>query len=240
MPVIALFLEALLLIPTLIVIGAGLSASPQGRQFLELLADQVPWSSASLRERVRDLLLQPWVILITLGYIAVLVPLLEEAVKTLAIWPLLRRKLTTAEAFIGGALAGAGYALFEALFMTQPGADWTAAAIGRGGATLMHAFTAGLSSWGLATAVASRRWSRLALAYFVAVAIHGLWNASAIGISLAALAGETGESVLNPNLLRFLGAIGPAILFGLSLTAWVGLPWLAKALVRQADAHSDG
>src|SRR4030065_667202 len=120
-------------------------------------------------------------------------PIVEETLKAIAVGPFLRRGLTPAEAFLSGTLAGAGYAMFEALFLTQPGQGWVETMLARVGATFVHVFTAGLSSWGLVEGFRYRRWSKCVLAALAAFAIHGAWNASAVGIGFGGVGGQVGS-----------------------------------------------
>lgn len=220
-PPIALIVEVFLLLPTLLIFGIGASVSPQGIEFLDLLTQSSYPSLESLTQSVKDLILEPWVIMIALGYVAVLVPLVEEALKTIAIWPFIPRKLSPRAAFIGGVIGGTGYAIFEALFLSQTGEVWIQAIISRAGATAMHAFASGMASWGLAQGLVRKRWGQMLGGYFGAVAMHGLWNASAIGIGLGTYSFLTAE-VDNPGLVR-IAAIGVTVIIGLLFTAVVGL-----------------
>jgi hypothetical protein len=220
-PPIALVAEAVLLLPTLLIFGIGASLSPQGKKFLDLLQQSAYPSLESLTQSVEDLILEPWVILIALGYVAVLVPLIEEALKTIAIWPFIPRKPSPRAAFIGGVIGGTGYAIFEALFLSQAGEVWIQAIVSRAGATAMHAFASGVASWGLAQGLVRKRWGQMLVGYFAAVMMHGLWNASAIGIGLGTYSFLTAE-VENPALVG-VATIGATVILGLLLTAVLGL-----------------
>jgi len=75
-------------------------------------------------------------------------------------------------------ICGAAFALLESLgYLASPlGGDWPVLLIGRVGTGILHTVTSGLVGWGLASAWSNRNYTRLALAYFLAVFIHGLWN----------------------------------------------------------------
>jgi len=148
MPPLAMIFEVVALIPVIAVTVAGLSTSPEALSLLEPLLRQSAASVTSVEDNAIRLLLNPWVLTGIFGFVSGLVPLIEEAVKSLSVVPLARR-LSPAAAFAGGAVGGAGYALFEALFLTQPDPSWLTTMVGRGGATLMHAFTAALTCWGV-------------------------------------------------------------------------------------------
>jgi len=230
MPPLAMALELLALVPLIAVTVAALATSPEALRLLEPLLQQNPMSAPSVEENAIRLLLQPWAVAAVFGFVAGLVPLIEEAVKSLSV-VLIARRLDPASAFVGGAIGGAGYALFEALFLTQPDPSWLTTMVGRGGATMMHAFTAALTGWGISQVVHHRRWGRLALAYLTAVSMHALWNATAIGVGLLQLSGQLGTAQM-PGVVIAAEQGGPILLTALSLVALVGLPLGAWRLSR--------
>ena len=234
MPIVAIVFEVLALVPVAVVTVAGLASSVDVRRMVEPLLQGTPVPGLSSYETVLRLLLHPWVLVCLFGFVSGLVPLIEEAVKSLAVLPIAHR-LRPSEAFMGGALGGAGYALFEALFLTQPNPSWVTTMIGRGGATLMHAFTAAITCWGISqVATGRRRWGRLALAFLTSVVMHGTWNAAVIGLGIVQVNQEIGALGL-PEALASLVVYGaPILLAALSLIALVGLPFGALRL-RQAD-----
>ena len=116
-------------------------------------------------------------------------------------------------------LAGAGYGLFEALFLSQPGAEWSITAVGRIGAAFMHAATAGITSWGLMEWARERRWTRALTAYAVAVLGHAIWNMAALAAGYEALLRESGPAGGQAEALSFLSAGSVVVLIGLSLAA---------------------
>ena len=107
--------------------------------------------------------------------------------------------------------------------------------IARIGATLIHAFTAGIACWGLAQAAGERRWSQLGLGYFTAVGIHALWNTAAVGIVIGTL---NGESLLLESSSGLLGVIfisGVIFLIVLSAVALRGLIHTPQRLLHKSD-----
>jgi hypothetical protein len=167
------------------------------------------------------------------AFVAGIVPVIEEAVKSLSVLPIARH-LSPSEAFVGGALGGAGYALFEALFLTQPDPSWLTTMIGRGGATMMHAFTAAITCWGISQVVHQRRWGRLALAYLSSVTMHATWNAAVIGMGIAQVNQETRALQIPQSLEALALNAAPLLLGALSVMALVGLALGARRL-RQVD-----
>lgn len=237
MPPLAMVFEVLALIPVIAVTVAGLSTSPEALALLEPLLRRTAASVAPVEDNAIRLLLNPWVVTGIFGFVSGLVPLIEEAVKSLSIVPLARR-LSPAEAFAGGAVGGAGYALFEALFLTQPDPVWLTTMVGRGGATLMHAFTAALTCWGVSQVICGRRrWGRLALAYLTAVSMHAVWNATAIGVGLVQVNAEVGAVALPTAFSAIVQQSGPILLTALSMVALVGLP-MGAARLQRSEAYS--
>jgi hypothetical protein len=206
-----------------------------GRRFVQIMTNPDQWLDPQTYEGALQILGQPSVVLIILGYVMILVPLIEEAAKTMAIWPLLRRRLSPASAFIGGAIGGSAYGLFEALFLTQPGPAWTTTMIARVGATMMHSFTAGLTSWGLNQAVIHRKWGTLGRAYLGAVLMHAFWNGVALVISFGSIAGENLSFNLTPSMINMINLSGVVLLTLLSCIALAGLIGIPRRLARDLE-----
>jgi hypothetical protein len=120
---------------------------------------------------------QPLVVYGAVAFIAILVPLIEEAIKPIGVWLLIKRNLTPAEGFVAGMFSGAGFALVENLGYVASGIDqWALTAMTRTFTAAMHIFTAGLMGWGLAYAWGRGKYLRLAIAYLGAVFVHAAWN----------------------------------------------------------------
>jgi hypothetical protein len=177
-------------------------------------------------------LTSPLVMLGILGAIAVIVPLLEEGVKSLAV-PLVAlagRRLTRLDGFLLGVAAGAGFALFEGvmngvLALSVPG-DWALLMAVRAGTAAVHCAATGLAGLGWQAVLVERRWARGVGLGAAAVALHGAWNFFA---GVQAVSG-----------LRSLGAAGSEALRGQSLlvllllgTVWVGAALLLALLPRR-------
>lgn len=232
-PLFSLILEIIFIIPVVSILVLTMLNNETGQALIQTITD--PLSTTLDEETIMWLIDEPRLILLILGYIILVVPIIEEAVKTLVIWPLLRRRQTPAAAFIGGVLGGAGYGLFEALFLTQPGSLWTTTMTARIGATLIHAFATGVACWGLAQAAGERRWSRLGLGYFTAVGLHALWNAAAIGIAIGTLTGESLLSESSSGLLGMIFISGLIFLIVLSAIALRGLIHTPQRLMNKSD-----
>jgi hypothetical protein len=151
----------------------------------------------------------PAVIAAILGYIAVLVPMIEELLKPLAVWIFARKIESPAQGFAMGMLSGAAFALLESLNASGDGsANWPVIVSIRAGTSLLHMTASGLVGWGIVSAFQEKRIMRLVAAYFSAVLIHGIWNACAVGAGISTL----GELIGKPE---WLYTIIPAAVCGM-------------------------
>jgi len=168
----------------------------------------------ALSRIISPFLKNPQIIIGALAFTAGLVPLLEELFKPLALWLLAGKRLTPAQGFSGGLLAGAMFALFESLGMLASAAgaqDWLTLVIGRTGTGLLHVVTTALVGWGLASAWHAGRYLRLGLAYLCAVLLHGIWNLFGILMGLLPVGGAA-ELPQNLQSLTRLSQIAPLAL----------------------------
>jgi hypothetical protein len=235
-PLLALIMEILILIPTVIVYFLGALTSDSGRRILELLTETGPPSPFLLEQNFELIALEPWFMIITLAYFAVLVPILEEALKTMVVWPWLFLRSSSAQALMGGIIGGSGYAMFEAIFLSQGGESWLPIMIGRAGATMMHAFTTGVASWGLAEGIVQKRWKRMILSYLVAVTFHGMWNFSAIAVALSENLIALEQDI--PSFIMAFRDGGPFYIIGLSMIAVFGIPWITRKFTDPSENTS--
>ena len=187
-PAITFVLEMMLLIVIGIFWFLLLQTQPEFKQDLLNLANRLQQStgdSALLERAAGRFIARPGVAGTIFLYIAVLIPVVEEILKPIAVWLLLGRKLLPWEGFLIGATAGAGYALFENLTIGAGADIWTYVMISRLGTAAIHIMTSGLMGWGLASAWAEKRYGRLAGSFLAAVILHGVWNALNILTALA-------------------------------------------------------
>ena len=155
----------------------------------------------------------PIVIAILLGYIALLVPMIEELLKPLAVWIFARQIESPAQGFAMGLLSGGAFALIESLNASGDGSTSWPFIVGiRTMTSLLHMMASGLVGWGIVSAFREKRILRFFTAYFSAVAIHGLWNACAVGAGLSTV----GEFIGKPE---WLFNIIPAMTCGMSVLA---------------------
>ncbi len=96
----------------------------------------------------------PAVIATILSYIALIVPLIEELLKPLAVWIFATKIESPAQGFAMGVLCGAAFALIESLNASADGtATWPFIVGIRAGTGLLHMTTSGLVGWGIVSAV---------------------------------------------------------------------------------------
>jgi RsiW-degrading membrane proteinase PrsW (M82 family) len=232
-PLVTFTLEILILFGIGLVWIALMGVMPDFRQDLLNLASQLQNStgdSQALQDSLGKFAAQPGVLFTLFGYVALLIPIVEEILKPAAIWFLLRRKLQPWEGFILGATSGAGYALFENLTIGAAADVWTFVTVTRLGTAAVHIFTAGLMGWGLTQAFTRKKFSKLALAFLSAVLLHGGWN----GLNILSAVGEL--PAVREKLGVFLSVLADIAPAGLALIA-VGCSWgliRANKLVRRA------
>lgn len=224
-PALIILLEASLLVLALVAFGVWLIGQPGLLTELQQLTETFTLQNdpTQLMELLQPHLEQPGVLAAGVAFIAVLVPLIEEAFKPLAAWLLAGRWLTPASGFSAGVLGGGMFALLESLgYLASALAEgFVGFALARSGTLLLHVATAGLVGWGVGSALGEGRYLRLAWTYLAAVALHGVWNAVGILPALEELPGVIGSlqgvAWIYPYALGALCVLLAAILFGLNI-----------------------
>lgn len=218
-PFIMIILEIVALL-AIIVVGSVIVAIVQPALFQELASMGKILEGETNPDRILSMvgpyLTNPIVIATIVGYIAVIVPLIEELLKPLAVWIFATKLNSPAQGFAMGVLSGAGFALLESLNASADGTtSWPVIVSIRAGTSLLHMTASGLVGWGIASAFREKRIVRFFAAYFMSVTIHGIWNACAIGAGISAL----GESLGRPEwLFNFIPAmVGGMIVLGFGM-----------------------
>jgi hypothetical protein len=237
-PFIALIVELLAALPLLIVLFAYIWTEVDPREFIEPLTSSDPLNDFYLDAQIEAALNQPLLIISAILFVTVIVPILEEFIKTIAMWPMLRRGFPALYAFVGGTIAGGAYGLFEAFFLAQPGEDWAALMIARAGATFMHMITTGMASLGLAIGLKDRNWGTVLRYYGFAVLLHGLWNLAAIGVGLGYLAQEAETSLFVENGITAIVIASGVVLTLLTAGAVFGLHSFPKYLLKKQQVQT--
>ncbi|MEW6568168.1 MAG: PrsW family glutamic-type intramembrane protease [Chloroflexota bacterium] len=231
-PAAAMLAELVLLLPVAGVAFLALGSSIEGRALLEALRNPV-FSPDSFADLIAAVAVKPWAIGLALFYGAFLVPLIEEALKTIGVWPLLLTRLpSVGEGYLSGVLTGAGFALAEALFVPQPGSLWLAGILVRAAGTVIHAYTGGLSCWGAVESFQRRRLGPWLRRYAAAVFLHGVWNAAVLLILVMTLAFEADVPGISYAAADGLTLWSSVALILLVLVALVGLPLAARRTMR--------
>jgi len=168
-------------------------------------------SSETIIQLLAPYLASPWMLFAVLAFAAVVVPLIEEAIKPIGVWLLVGRDLSPAEGFAAGALSGAGFALFESLMITSGGTDWAISVVVRISTAIIHMFTASLMGWALVTAWGQKRYLKLGITYLGVVLLHGTWNGLTLAMTANDLLPQFGQSPNSP-ILSIIGTLTPYIL----------------------------
>ena len=208
---------ALILEYSLVMLAVGIGAVVAVFQPALLDTFQEIQTQVQVATKMEDLLVvlapyltQPWVFLVVLLFAAVLGPMIEEAVKPLAVWILGRQLRTPGEGFALGALSGAGFALLEGLMAASGMISVPYFAVpARLASSLMHITLSGIVGWGIQSAFMTKQWKRFLAAYFISSLLHGLWNGSA----LLAVYGALRFQVQGVQALDVLGSL--AVLLGI-------------------------
>ena len=198
-----LIIELVVLFLAMAGFGFMASGNPQIQQTLQEMMELIQGYGSDLEsttEVLKSLLLNPTIMGAVLILISGLIPLIEEAFKTLGVWFLVKNKVSPMEGYIAGLMSGAGFALVEGLLnATQVAggnsADWLAFLLGRFGGTLLHVFNGGLLGWALAKTWNDRKGWRVAGIYLLTVVIHGLWNAFAVLGGVSSILKDAGQTL---------------------------------------------
>lgn len=218
----AFLLEAVVGLVLVAVVIVALASSPDGRMLLRQIESQLQVAGRTGDvESLAQSLNSPAAIAGVLFYVALLVPPIEEAVKTLVVAFADPRRTRPADAVLWGMAAGAGFALVENNFnVVAADAAWALAMVVRVGATTMHVATGALIGRGWYAARAEGRWNALLIAYLVSVFFHALWNGTAVLISSSFLFQARGAPTLQTLLPVGAMAMVLIILTGLGL-GWI-------------------
>jgi hypothetical protein len=235
-PFLALLLEGM--IGVIILVGVGIvfaltsgGTPPLERWNLELSALR------SLDEQavLQFLFAHPALIVLALIYFAGIVPLIEEALKTLILAFMDPARTQARDAVLWGAAAGVGFAIVENALNTGVALElWSVAMLARMGATVMHTATGILMARGWYAARVERRWKRLFLAYLASVIVHALWNVLAAGqaVGVLGLLGATSA----PHHVALWVWLNLAVFAALVMLALGGVGWIAY-VVRSVRAQ---
>ncbi len=183
-----LILEMVLFFAVVVGVLAALARNPQVMEVLENLLPLLEGANLAPEELIEllgPLLSTPPIFIGILLLVALVIPMIEEAFKTLGVWLLKGRGISPAEGFVAGIVSGAGFALVEGLLnsaavASSTSTDWLGFVVGRLGGTLLHIFNGGLLGWAMANAWQGKKPAKVVGIYFLTVLLHGIWNGLAI------------------------------------------------------------
>ena len=230
-PSLILFVEFLAMLFYILVGTVYIASQPELTEQVKALMEWLTTSNPTpemLIERLSPFLANPLVLLAIFSFAALVVPMIEEALKPVGVWLLFGRKLAPAAGFAAGALSGAGYALFESLALSSGGEQWAMLVVARMGTALIHTLTTALMGWALVLAWSKGNWLRLGLTYLGVVLLHGTWNTLALVATLAAIGKEGFFSIEATGLFAVLEIAAPFGLFILTLGALFALTGLNR------------
>lgn len=189
-PFILFMLEALVVIVIFFIVVFYAVANPEVGAEFERLSTQFMSLDIQSQEALRLLtpyILKPAVIIPVMIFFSILIPLLEELFKPLAVWLLAWKLDSAAQGFAFGALSGAGFAIWETFNVSGQIDEWGILLFTRIGTGLLHITTSALMGGAIYMAIRERHYLRLLGTYLLAVLLHGLWNASAVTVSFSAV-----------------------------------------------------
>jgi RsiW-degrading membrane proteinase PrsW (M82 family) len=226
------------IVVVLVILAVALNLLPFDFSDVESLREQM--DQPGLMENPEELLsfVTPGLFALIFFFIAIITPLVEEAVKSLgigiaSIWV----RPDPARAFLLGVASGAGFAMVENILNSAiTGPLWTVGVFSRLAATLMHCATGGLMGWGWGQLWTERRWTRWLLAALGAFALHGAWN----GLVVGAVGGGLMAGTRPDDMVWVIGGgMAALILMGLLLLLALGvlggLVWASRRLGREEE-----
>jgi RsiW-degrading membrane proteinase PrsW (M82 family) len=143
-------------------------------------------------------LIKPSVFVPVAVLFSIIIPLLEEFFKPLAVWLLANRLDSAGQGFALGALSGASFAIIETFNVSAQMVEWGELLFTRIGTGLLHITTSALMGGAIYLAFRERRYLRLFATYLLVVLLHGLWNFGAVANSFSGLLVSNGG--LNTDL----------------------------------------
>lgn len=234
-PVLVLVLEISAILLAGITFIVYLVLHPELLAQVEKLANLLSFSGLDpvlMLQAMKPFLQNPWVLFGILSMTSVLIPIIEELIKPIWLWMFVK-EMTPTMGFFYGMLSGAAFALVESLgYLASPMGDgWSGLLIGRVGTGVLHVTASGLVGWGLGCAWKERKYLQLGMAYFLAVFLHGVWNA--LGILMGWMEFIEPVNALNSILIR-LGTVAPFALIVL-VACMLGLLLIARKLLPVAQ-----
>lgn len=177
-----LLLSLVMLVIFMVMLGVYLNTQPQLLADLQQFFEQFDPSQMDMQQLeilANQVLSNPVIVALLISLVAGVTPLLEELLKPLALWLYAGDRLTPAQGFVGGALCGAAFGLWENLSALASAGNGSGVLIlvARVGSLLLHITATAIFGWGLASFWEQRRFlGRLFGTYLLAVGLHAFWN----------------------------------------------------------------
>ena len=221
-------LTAFILVLGAILLVALVSGNPN---FLQELQSNLTRMRGSLDpETATNLFANPATVIGTLIYLAGVVPLIEETLKTLVIAFIDPKRTQRQDAVLWGIAAGAGFAIVENIFNGSAVLSlWAMVVLTRVGATSMHIANGVTMGRGWYAARVERRWSRLVIAFVTSVFFHGLWNGLAIIMSVSAMNITSSATISISPATLLVVALATALII-LTLMAWTWIVYSVRSV----------
>ncbi len=212
---ITILIEMLFLLLVCIFGAAWLMQQPEFKALWMTVQTQLmlnPEDFSNVFQKMGPLVQKPGVIVTGFLLVAVLIPLIEETLKPLALWFFIKKEWQPSEGFTAGLICGASFALVESILsmLSIPQETWVFTLVGRIGTGLLHTLTAGLTGWALVSTWRDGKYLRVGLVYLASASIHGLWNFFALLYGLGTNTDLFGEPAFS-GLIQ----IAPTVLGGL-------------------------
>jgi RsiW-degrading membrane proteinase PrsW (M82 family) len=169
--------------------------------------DEVPQTRLSSFEGIERAIRNPALLAAIFAGAVIGAPLIEEAMKAVGLRGLRRWIQRPADGWLLGFAAGLGFGLLEGAFNLDTTDNWFVGGWMRLAALLLHGLATSLTGLGYARYLQTRQRGELWRGYWRAVIMHGLWNASALGIAFLGVAMGLSAFTLNVFLICFAGVL---------------------------------
>lgn len=178
---------------------------------------EVSRPTQSSLESLMHVLRNPLLVLVVIVGAVIGAPIVEEAAKAVGLRWLRPWIRCSADGWLLGLAAGLGFGVLEGAFNLDSPGTWFVGGWVRLATLLLHGLTTSLTGLGYARSLQSQQRGDLWRGYRSAVIVHGLWNACALGLTLAAASAGVGALSISP-----LFACG-GLLLGLGLLVFMVL-----------------
>lgn len=219
-PLVLFVLEIVVVVVVFFLVVIYAVGNPQVVAGFEELSRQFMFIDPESDEAISLLLpylTRPAVLVPVAIFFSIIIPLLEELLKPLAVWLLVNRLDSAGQGFALGALSGAGFAIIETFNVSGQMAEWGELLFTRIGTGLLHITTSALMGGAIYLAFRERRYLRLFATYLLVVLLHGSWNFTAVANSFSSLLLTYGISNIDLPVnayqtIESLSAIGLVVL----------------------------